>query len=183
MRRPETTNHTAPFRRRGPTSASGAMGTGDGRGAIRAATVRVPAPACRPRAKRHAVPASCAIYPMPRRLVSEESAELGERRLTARPESHLASDRLKYLTFCQPNRPKTVGFLNLSLACCASRCACPRFSARGSRIPQSVRSPRRACRYWNCDRRRQSNAGRGSRWRTSVCCSRAPNPRRLFHRR
>ena len=35
---------------------------------------------------------------MLRRLASEESAELGERRLTARPESHLASDRLKYLT-------------------------------------------------------------------------------------
>ena len=66
---------------------------------------------------------------------------------------------------------------------CESLCLHPRFSARGSRIPRSARSPRRACQYWSCDRRRQSNAGRGSRWRTSVCCSRAPNLRRPFHRR
>ena len=72
------TNRTAPFRRRGPTSASGAMGAGDGRGAIHVATVRMPAPAYRPRAKWHVAPAPCAIYPMLRRLVSEESAGLGE---------------------------------------------------------------------------------------------------------
>ena len=68
-------------------------------------------------------------------------------------------------------------------ALCKPLCLHPRFSARGSRIPRSARSPRRACRYWSCDRRRQSNAGRGSPWRTSVCCSRAPNPQRPSRRR
>ena len=178
------TNNTAPFRRRGPTSASGAMSAGDGRGAIRAATVRMPAPACRPRAKWHAAPAPCANCPMLRRLVSEESTELGG--VTTLGTHQLPfRERQVEISNVLPAESAQNRWISQPVArvLCELLCLHPRFSARGSRIPRSARSPRRVCRYWSCARRRQSNAGRGSRWRTSVCCSRAPSLLRPFLRR
>ena len=160
------------------------MGAGDGRGAMRAATVRVPAPACRPRAKWHAASAPCAICPdaAPPRIRGIHRAG----GVTAHSTSRIAPrERQVEISHALP----TTSAKNRCSSQPADRvpyeslCLLPRSSARGSRTPRSVRSPRRVCRYWSCARHRQSSAGRGSPWRTSVCCSRAPNPRHPSRRR
>ena len=54
------------------------MGAGDGRGAIRAATVRMPAPAHVAREQNGTLRPLLVPFALLRRLASEESAELGE---------------------------------------------------------------------------------------------------------
>ena len=160
------------------------MGGSDGRGATRAAMARMPAPACRPRAKWHAAPAPCAICPdaaPPRirgirragRAAAHSTPRIALRERQIEISRALTAKSAKNRWISQP----------VARVLCESLCLLSRSSARGSRIPRSTCSPRRVCRYWSCARRRQSNAGRGSPWRTSVCCSRAPSLRRPFHRR
>ena len=177
------TNCTASFCQHGPTSASGA----NERGRWARRNTCVNGARARPRMLPASKVARC-TRPLCHLPDAAPPRIRGIHRaggVTARSAPRIAfRERQVEISNVLPAKSaKTVVFLNLSLARCVSRCACPRFSARGSRIPRSTRSHRRVCQYWSCDRRRQSNAGRGSRWRTSVCCSRAPNPRHPSRRR